>query len=1266
MENVYGASPSPARGNKRRERTTTTTIPVKGLSDTENEAQRVATPKRGRGRPRKSVGTPVPTNKRAGTPTKKGNSRRKSIGSLVDGDDEEDYDFRIGQGVETGRGKRGSRSRSTKEALRKSTPAAKQTDMLDNNVPNTTSRKVRERRMTLGPEEVVVLEDSSNATNAEDLEQNLVEISGALEPLNNNSRAPSAYCTIRSTNTVGEDMPDIILARFDPGSETPRKTGWSSPHVFPAAVLSRRDPTRDEDSIFGGHTEEAIAMVPVSESQTQADLEDGSEDQEDGGDGAVDYREFDTMLESEGFSMISVDSVPSLRQHLSSPPNVVEKRMPASTINDVARSVQQTESVFYNDSFSSVAPEILEAATPAKKTLLAKVLSRNTSRLDDSFSSIAPEILDAATPAKHLSKGNLLVPTRQPSNEDYEDSFSAIPPAVLNAATPVVVHQPRPSSLKMSAPTYSLTLTDTRLPTPEETPSPPNESNSGQESVQSKGAKTSETANSINNQNSGMNSSLIHSHLPSSPPSLAPHRYTYTAHLRQHRQLNPDVTQTPSIVFSSPSLPPPIQPARANPTLETLPEQSQRPTLSTIVRAGQVLQDIVIPSSPRSRSQSLGSPFKSPSVERSSDKITKPSPLHGRRLGPLPRLDLNGQLSERSSQRSESSNHQEDPFSSNGLAQRRSPSPEEKQQYSLELPNNQRLSDPRMISIQPETDLKGEDAMSWQEEEEVAVSVNAPTSASVSTSPNGNSVAKSNKGKMSWEERWEADRAEVRNQVKVADPSNVIVIDSDEESQHQDDQDEDFGLLLETLNSSSPIAPERKEPQNDIIEKPRRSKIPSPWRKNSKRLVYSDELSNSSSPVVNDAPVLARFGKDARPDPVTVRQIMPQQISDDESIDLSEYQIPQKSNFKPLVRHSIDPDLSALLAASPGKRPPTLSTSSRPASSQRADSVDSTPFGDCEERPAKSAGRSGFAPIPQKTGFTPRARADLSSSPVKPYSFTPTIFGGSAVDRTSISVSRSNNPNHPVSNPLANLSTSRTNTIRAQNIPTPEPSSLLDSDESLSSSIISSGNKENEILPSRTLKWTESLRLPPTTAASVQVTHTFSVPISPTKSILRSPLKTPSAGHSSGSSGSPTKGVTFVSSSPMPASPTPVLSGTKWSKDHWRLLDSILQTWKPENNSPPSSDSDTASETRNDEETGYKRRRNSTRVISKLLGKTVTSQGEKLKLQQWHLEVVDEFRGSVPGWKEEVIAMRVFALVIGEERRALGLVGHVTQDGYPM
>lgn len=43
--------------------------------------------------------------------------------------------------------------------------------------------------------------------------------------------------------------------------------------------------------------------------------------------------------------------------------------------------------------------------------------------------------------------------------------------------------------------------------------------------------------------------------------------------------------------------------------------------------------------------------------------------------------------------------------------------------------------------------------------------------------------------------------------------------------------------------------------------------------------------------------------------------------------------------------------------------------------------------------------------------------------------------------------------------------------------------------------------------------------------------------------------------------------------------------------------------------------------------------------------------GESMIMEQWHLEAVDEFRGNVDGWEEKGVAMRVFALLIGEGKR---------------
>ncbi|KAK0103655.1 hypothetical protein ONS95_005668 [Cadophora gregata] len=1354
-ENAYpelnGPSASPTRvpRNRRRERTTTTTIPVKGLEDSEDEAPQAVTPKRGRGRPRKSIGTPVPTKKpgRASTPTQK--HRRRSIGSLVDGDDDEDVNFQIGKGVEIGRGKgrSKSRSRSTK-GVRNSTPASKDAAAAAKPASSAVSKKGRGRRKSLAPEEIEVLEDESCQGNTNDQEQDFgnYDNDGALEAIDvNTQNQPSPYSTIRSTTTVGGAETDIVIARFDPGNETPRKPGWSSPHVIeaPQPSSSRRrvnsypSPSiSPEKSTFGQYEEESVARVLVTESEGRRSPEsahDGYDDDhynEEDGDVVEQYRDFDTILESEGFSMISVDSVPSLREHFSSPANQPEKQQPTQARNKSLLTVREdaayddsfsaipeevleaatparkpqnprllsVQSARVDDSFSSIPPEILQAATPARKSQVSKLISQNTP-VNDSFSSVAPEILEAATPHskapnKRLSAANLGV------NDQYEDSFSAIPTDVLDAATPAAArHGARPPSEGQSVlvPRASIppshgqeaTAAPPRLLTPDETPSPPAEGSDGQ--------RPSSNGNT-SAQDSRQDISIAHSHLPSSPPSIAPRRYTYTAHLRQNRQFNPNMTQTPSIVFSSPTLPPPIQINRGIPVLAPPSEQAERPALSPIVRAGRMLQDILVPSSPRSRSQSLGSPFKSPAADRRSSSIivqdSYPSPVYERLAGPLPRSDLSGRFDEgSSSQRQSRPSQQDDPFRNSATSQQRSPSPEEKQQYTLELPQSRHHSDPRLRISRPEPEtIRSDDAMSWQAEEEVPLpgsSISLRNNIDLSNNSRSSAAVET-----SLEDRWAAERAAVVQQAANANSSKVIVVDSDDEqSKDGQDEDEDFGLLLETLNSSSPVVERRDDPK-EVLERPRRSKIPSPWRKNSKRLVYSDELSRmSSSPPESKAPVAKLFGNSFASEPVTVRRIVPQEPGDDTDLDLSQHQIPQKANFNPRPRESGNLDLSALLGSSPPKGFPAVSTRSHKPSFQRQpqSSEDSSrelpkeqPKMTPDERIATEQVSAEFLPIPQKTGFNPRPRAfpgedpkkempktnearpreqnsgDFNpipqkmgfnprrrvSSAVKPSTDVPALFAGSARPNQTTS-SDDSVLSSPVPTPLAASLPNRANTFQGNR----DSSNEVSPDCSINSNS-SNPDKENQAInKSRTLKWTESLSLDTTTNVVLQ---TPLPPLtSPTKSCLRSPLKTPSAGPSFGSATanlSPSKGVTWVSSSPTPESPMEEpLSASTWSKDHWRLLDTIVQSWKPENNvSPFSSD---------DKESSALRRRNSTRVISRLLGKNVFSGDQKMKLEQWHLEAVDEFRGCVPGWQEKVIAMRLFALLVGEERRAKGLVG---------
>lgn len=105
------------------------------------------------------------------------------------------------------------------------------------------------------------------------------------------------------------------------------------------------------------------------------------------------------------------------------------------------------------------------------------------------------------------------------------------------------------------------------------------------------------------------------------------------------------------------------------------------------------------------------------------------------------------------------------------------------------------------------------------------------------------------------------------------------------------------------------------------------------------------------------------------------------------------------------------------------------------------------------------------------------------------------------------------------------------------------------------------------------------------------------------------------------------------------------LSQTRWTRRHWILLDELLQTHRR---------GALEFELRHASALMASPRRRSS---SRLLGKQVTSQGESMVLEQWHLDVVDAFaKEAGGGWPEDGLAKRLFALIVGEERRRQGLV----------
>ncbi|PQE10035.1 hypothetical protein CJF31_00003969 [Rutstroemia sp. NJR-2017a BVV2] len=1391
------SSPTPAQIPRRIERTTTTTVPLRGLSDTEDNVQYSATPKRGRGRPRKSV-TPA---KILPTPIRGRKRGRKSVGEQVDDQDANDYFT----GDTEERSHKKQRSRSVKGVTpRKSTPSKKKTT-LEGVTSSVVGKRGRGRPRSKLREEILLSEDRNDqaeepkATNDEsqlgspksqenypleepqpangsswsgvqDIHEDLLqEEIDLLETIDANPSSPrSTYPTDQSTSPIPSIEGDIVIARFHPGEETPRTTGWSSSRFMDeqetvssptkagaetrpyeedtrsAEPLPQSDALSDEEHENYEHRMEGSDDInqPIEESDDEAfsddDPDDASEapprddfsEDEMEDDDDDDHRpEFDTIMESEGFSLISLNSVPSLRKPLSGPVQEQEQTPALPLQHKGLLSVQGVHNAGENDSFSSIASETLQAATPGMKAHNPQLLRVENTRDNDSFSSIPPEILEAATPARNLnhkqssqSKDSSGIEedeaskaigtkslskspvTASKSNSVYnDDSFSTIPPSILEAATPRPLRKAplRPSSLAKSK------LASSEAPSSSQKQSSSSPSTGLSKKMNSLSPPAEEAqpdpANPVIESPASRpvfqsgEDSLVNSQMQSSPPIMAPRGNTHTAPIHQQRQADSGMTQTPPILFSSPSLPPPIQLSR-----QPSRQPSERPDSSTTnapspaEKAGRVLQDIVIPSSlPRSRSQSLASPFKSPAIERKSSSslypetnVTRSNPTEHPKQS-LPKLDHNDELMPKPSHRrnwSRTIHH--DAFSNSGGSQRRFSTDKS---FNLTLPSSRRLSNSVNATVSPRP-------MPVQQEEAVDQNVlmrrTEKASEETPAVPSPAQLrARAGKGKtVSWEEKWASERAAVSKQISAADDNKVIVVESEDDNQDpnnnsdaeveeedeeqgmeidqindkaaprpdehaviEDDDDEDFGLLLETLNSS------QQEAQliSDLSDKPKRSKLPSPWRKNGQRLVYSDEIAPGSPP--GSAP---RAIPEDNPSPRTIpRQAdgkqQPQSnppIDGDETLDLSGWHIPQKSNFEPKPRPTSrrNSDISALLGSPPMQGLTDITNGRDRTNSAESASVEpesahkpSTKSSLTESINSIRERVAPYIPIPQKVGFQPRPRKaaeEIPPSPTpQPTSISKGIFGLlGARTKTKTDLPTPDSSSSMVGT-LTNTSPSRSNMLKNQSKKAfaPAPSAPQNHKENHHPS---SNNKSNNENPPP--KWTQPI--PPLQAP-------LAVPPSPTKSILRSPQR-PSFLFQP-LQPSPSKTVIFASSSPQSSSSgSPSLSPTVWTKDHWLLLDAIVKSWKPEN--------------QDEGEGGKYGRRNSTRVISRLLGKWVSLRNgngkvkgedgvvgsEKMRLEQWHLEAVDEFRGEVPGWDEKVVAKRVFALIVGEERRRKGLI----------
>ncbi|OBT50302.1 hypothetical protein VE04_09739, partial [Pseudogymnoascus sp. 24MN13] len=895
FSDLRSPSPSPyyASSRRRNTRTTTTTVPLKGLSDSEEDSP-AAPPKRGRGRPRKSIGTPVPAKTRNVTPGKSPR-RRRTLGSLVDGDDEEDWDFAIGKSVEVGRGKGRSRSRSVKSVTRKTT-AAKSTGP-SSDLPESSVANKRGRRQSLLPQEIPILEDLTGHSSPaeESFEEVHPEDDMPLRAVEQNAiGSHSEHSTIRSTSTAfGED---VTVAQFD-REITPEAEGWSSPRVvsaiprhLQAAASSRRGSPL---------VHQAVEEVPRSslsaneigsgDDRYQQEEEHNYDDEAE--DGLGDLQEFDTILESEGFSMISVDSVPSLREHFSSPSIQGKPFESVSSFEEREVDHRRSDSRPSSSGMSSLAQ-----ASSSKRQSFDNVQSTQQSLVEDSTSNSSARFQPAATSS--------------PRDQDHEADASEHSQAGSSVTGSALLAQPVEATTTSNS--DSEHPTGPLLPTPEETPSPDNDSAGSSAQEPSQGKAASVTNRESVHVESTADSSVNMTQMRSSPPSFAAPRYTYTAHLRQRQSLG--LTETPSIIFSSPSLPPPKQ--RPAPR-EQLPSTTDingapKPHLSSSVIAGRALQEILVPNSASTHSSFLRSPFKSPNARRHPLSPTEEPTKEKEPVVQSSRLDSSvpglGPMSWRNLSRSRTLSGAasdevrrpgfmkniplivDDPFLAEASEQLRSPSPEEKDDYSLGLPTPGQARNTQIVNlVAHDTDtVRYSDEMSWQAE---YPAMRTPPRDDSEGSGSGKAMAGSSRTaerqmesqKQKQRDEWQVDKVETTQHLGL-DLTQVYVVPSDlptinstplltqaqpapKANVVEDVFDDEDIWLAEARSNSSPSIGKHVDiaPKQSSLERPRRSKLPSPWRQNSRRLVYSDELATQdSSPLSKNEPSVVAPPVEAR------------------------------------------------------------------------------------------------------------------------------------------------------------------------------------------------------------------------------------------------------------------------------------------------------------------------------------------------------------------------------------------------------------------
>ena len=325
--------------------------------------------------------------------------------------------------------------------------------------------------------------------------------------------------------------------------------------------------------------------------------------------------------------------------------------------------------------------------------------------------------------------------------------------------------------------------------------------------------------------------------------------------------------QTPSIALTSPTIPLPLQPAPPRNSPRSLDKATAgTPKLARVVRAGIALQGVLSPerSSRDSRSTTRARHVTSSTSSTKLPKERLDNLFNGFGAGTRRELRAGLRLGEQLAKRQQviadkiscSSGNKDDVFQQQTAADYpKLPSPSGGETYSLKLPEpGQEITYPTLANNQlpsperSEVDVD-EDRMSWKVDTPIRPKM--PDAHEVqSAGSHQNDYHLRDQSMAEREAEWQREREAVSRQIQMANASQVIVIDSDSDDGDPLEEEDDEDIWLAEAHSLDPIQEAiPKAAATDLQDeatKPRRSKLPTSWRRDS-QVVYSDEAPPNDS-----------------------------------------------------------------------------------------------------------------------------------------------------------------------------------------------------------------------------------------------------------------------------------------------------------------------------------------------------------------------------------------------------------------------------------